>query len=108
DQKLITGDAMSTSRKLFWGAVAGVGIGAAAYYGYQKLAPTVEMPQIPLESESNMARRLDPGTSLTNSLNVARKEVSAVNVEEPQGMSSAIESIKDQADRSTGGRYIST
>jgi len=46
-QKIITGEAMSTQRKLFWGTVAVAGAVAAGYLGAQYFMPTQETPIVP-------------------------------------------------------------
>jgi hypothetical protein len=47
EQKIITGEVMSTNRKLFWGAVAAAGAMTAGVLGYQYFMTPEEMSQIP-------------------------------------------------------------
>ena len=51
-QKIITGEAMSTQRKLFWGTVAVAGAVAAGYLGTQYFMPTQEAPVTPTELQA--------------------------------------------------------
>lgn len=59
-QQLITGDAMSTNRKLFWGTVALAGALGAGYLAYQNMIPSLETSSqnLQLPSTENVAEEV--------------------------------------------------
>jgi len=91
-QQLITGDAMSTNRKLFWGAVglAGAVVGgtlAKQYLGTQDLST-----QVPAEDERSLAEQALEKLTKTEQLRAPE--------EQPFGGSMEIESALQQGEKS--------